>query len=71
MIKTVVKATEYFWVGSNSAICSRLTGYQPNSAALFSHKLREVIAFHLEHEAHEIFDAAVELDEGYLGCSQR
>ena len=44
-----------------------LLGIQPNSVALFYRKLREVIAHHLEQEAHEIFAGAVELDESYFG----
>ena len=42
-------------------------GIQPNSAALFYRKIREVIAYHLEQESHEIFDGVVELDESYFG----
>ena len=44
---------------------------QPNSAALFYRQLRKIIAYHLELEAHEIFDGAVELDEGYLGGARK
>ena len=44
-----------------------LLGIQPNSAALFYRKLREIIAYYLEQEAHEIFHGAVELDESYFG----
>lgn len=44
-----------------------MLGIQPNSAALFYRKLREVIAYYLEQKAHEIFDGAVELDEPYFG----
>ena len=40
---------------------------QPNSAALFYRKLREVIVHYLDLEAHEIFGGAVELDESYFG----
>ena len=44
-----------------------LVGIQPNSAALFYRQLREIIAYYLEQEAHDIFDGAVELDESYFG----
>ena len=44
-----------------------LLGIQPNSAALFYRKLREVIVYYLDQETHEIFDGAVELDESYFG----
>ena len=42
-------------------------GIQPNSAALFYRKLRQVIVYYLEQEAHELFEGAVELDESYFG----
>ncbi len=44
-----------------------ILGIQPNSAALFYRKIREVIVYHLEQESHEIFDGVVELDESYFG----
>jgi len=34
---------------------------------LFYRKLREVIVYYLEQEAHEIFGGAIELDESYFG----
>ena len=48
-----------------------LLGIQANSAALFYRKLREVIAYHLEQEAHEIFEGVVELDESYFGGARK
>ncbi len=41
-------------------------GIQPNSAALFYRKIREVIVYQLEQESHEIFHGLVELDETTL-----
>ena len=59
---------EYFVLEATARSAADLLGIQPNSAALFYGKLREVIAYHhLEQEAHEIFDGAVELDESYFG----
>ena len=46
-------------------------GIQPNSAALFYRQLREIIAYYLEQEAHDIFDGAVELDESYFGGARK
>ena len=40
---------------------------QPNTAALFYHKIRLVIDYHLSLEADELFDGEVELDESYFG----
>lgn len=39
----------------------------PNSAALFYHKIRLVIEYHLDLEAKELFDGEIELDESYFG----
>jgi transposase len=44
-----------------------LLGIPPNSAALFYHKIHEVIAARLELYAEEIFAGEIELDEGYFG----
>lgn len=44
-----------------------MLGIQPNSAALFYRKIREVIVYHLEQESHEIFHGVVELDESNFG----
>ena len=44
-----------------------ILGIQPNSAVLFYRKIREVTAYHLEQESHEIFDDVVELGESYFG----
>ena len=46
---------------------ANLLEIQPNSAALFCRKLREVIALHLDENAYEVFEGAVELDESYFG----
>ncbi|MCE1196072.1 IS1595 family transposase [bacterium] len=39
----------------------------PNSAALFYRKIRQVIALHLAKEAVEVFNGEVEIDESYFG----
>ncbi len=44
-----------------------LLDMQPDSAILFYRKLREGIAWHLDKEAHEVFEGAVERDERYFG----
>ena len=43
----------------------------PNSAALFYRKIRQVIAYHLELQADEVFDGSVELDESYFGGQRK
>ena len=39
----------------------------PNSAALFYRKIRQIIDHYLSLEANEIFAGQIELDESYLG----
>jgi transposase-like protein len=58
---------EYFVLEVTARSAADLLGIQPNTAALFYRKLRQVIVAHLEQEAQERFDGAVELDESYFG----
>ncbi len=64
--KHQLRLLEYFVLKVTARSAADLIGIQPNSAALFYRKLREVIAYHLEQKEHEVFDGAVELDESYL-----
>ena len=57
------KLLEFFIV----EVTARLLGINPNSAALFYRKIREVIRAHLSLEANEVFEGAIELDESYFG----
>ena len=58
---------EYFVLKVTARSAADLLDIQPNSAALFYRKLREVMLHYLELEAHEIFGGAIELDESYYG----
>jgi len=70
--KQQLKLLEYFVLEVTARSAADLLEIQPNSAALFYRKLREIIGYHVEQEAHEIFDGAVELDESDEGwCPQR
>ena len=64
--KCQIKLLEFFVCETTARTAVDLLEIQPNSAALFYRKLREIIAYHLAQEAHEIFDGAVELDESYF-----
>ncbi|MFZ7218145.1 IS1595 family transposase, partial [Avibacterium avium] len=46
---------------------ANLLDIQPNTAALFYHKIRLVIGYHLSLEVNEIFEGEIELDESYFG----
>ena len=69
--KQQLKLLEYFVLEVTARSAADLLGIQPNSATLFYRKLREMIAYYLEQEAHEIFDGAVELDESYFGGARK
>jgi len=43
----------------------------PNTAVLFYKKIRQVISSHLEQDAKELFEGAVELDESYFGGQRK
>ncbi len=58
---------EYFVLEVTARSATDIFGIQPNSAALFYRKIREVIVYQLEQESYEIFDGVVELDESYFG----
>jgi len=58
---------EFFVLEVAARSAADLLDIHPNSAALFYRKIREVITHHLELEAHEVFEGAIELDERYFG----
>ena len=61
------KLLEFFVLEVTARSAADLLEIQANSALLFYRKLREIIAYHLEQEAHEILDGVIELDESYFG----
>ncbi len=65
--KVQKKLLEYFVLEVMARSAVDLLEIQPNSAALFYRKIREVITYYLEIEVHEVFEGAVELDESYFG----
>lgn len=65
--KTQSRLLEYFVLEVTARSAADILEIQPNSAALFYRKIREVIVYHLEQESHEIFHGVVELDESYFG----
>ena len=62
-----LRLLEYFVLEVTARSAADILLIQPNSAALFYRKIREVIASHLEGESLEIFDGFIELDESYFG----
>lgn len=68
---TQLKLLEFFVLEVTARSAADLLGIQSNSAALFYRKLREVIAYHLEQQAHEMFAGAIELDESYFADARK
>jgi transposase len=58
---------EFFVLEVTARSAASVLGIQPNTAALYYRKLRQLIVEHLALVEHEVFDGAVELDESYFG----
>ena len=69
--KCQLRLLEFFIGETTARTAANLLEINPNSAALFYRQLREIISYHVEQEAHEIFDGAVELDESYFGGARK
>lgn len=65
--KTQLKLLEFFVLEVTARSAADILEIHPNSAALFYHKIREVIAARLDSLAEEMFGGDVELDESYFG----
>jgi transposase len=69
--KTQRRLLEFFVLEVTARSAADVLGIQANSSALFYRKLRELIAWHLEQEAEEVFAGQVELDESYFGGQRK
>ena len=69
--KCQLRLLEFFIGETTARTAANLLEINPNSAALSYRQLREIISYHVEQEAHEIFDGAVELDESYFGGARK
>jgi transposase len=65
--KAQVRLLEFFVSQVTARMAADLLGIQPNSAALFYHKIRQVIAYQLSLQAHQMLGGEIELDESYFG----
>lgn len=61
------RLVEFFVLEVTARSAASVLGLQPNTAALYYRKLRQLIADRLALVEHEVFDGAVELDESYFG----
>lgn len=65
--KHQLKLLEFFVLEVTARSAADLMGIQVNTAALFYHKIRQVIVARLELHAEEVFAGEIELDESYFG----
>ena len=65
--KQQIKLVEFFVLEVTARSAADLIGIQPNTAALYYRKLRQIIVARLAEIEHEIFEGVVELDESYFG----
>ena len=59
------KLVKFFVAEVTARTAADLLGIQPNIAALFYRKIREIIMFHLDQNVDDTFEGEVELDESY------
>lgn len=64
--KEQLRMIEFFVLGVTARSAADLLGMQPNTAALFYRKIREVIAHYLAQDASQIFSGDFVLDESQL-----
>ncbi len=63
--KQTVRLCEHFVAGTPARTAAELVGVNKNTAALFYHRLREIVAARIEDESP--VQGAVEIDESYFG----
>lgn len=64
---TQLRLLEYFVLEVTAKSAASMFETQANTSILFYKKVRQIIAYHLELEASEVFDGCIELDESYFG----
>jgi len=62
---------EHFVAGTTARCAAELVGVNRKTAAFYYQRLREIIAYHMEQESHEVFDGEIELDESYFGGTRK
>ncbi|MEM8787684.1 MAG: IS1595 family transposase [Pseudomonadota bacterium] len=62
-----LRRIELFVAGATARTAGRLVDVHRNSAALYFHRLRLIIATELEVESQAIFGGEIEVDESYIG----
>lgn len=66
-----IKLLEFFVFEITASSVADLLGIHRNSVALFYHKIRLAIEYHLNLEACELFDGEIELNESYFNSIRK
>lgn len=61
------KLLEHFVAGTTARCAAELVGVNRKTAAYYFQRLREIIAFQIEQESHEVVGGEIEVDESYFG----
>ena len=69
--KHQLRLLEFFVLEVTARSAADLVGIQANTAALFYHKIRQVIAAQLDLQAEEMLGGEIELDESYFGGARK
>ena len=62
---------EHFVSGTTARCAAEIIGVNRKTSAYYFHRLRELISYHSEQEAHEFFDGEIEVDESYFGVHRK
>jgi len=65
------RLVEHFIAGTTARTVASLVGVHRNSAALYFHRLRQIIAKELEAESEAMFGGEIEVDESYFGGKRK
>ena len=62
---------EHFVAGTTASCAADLVGVNRKTSAYYFQRLRDILAYQLEQESHEVFDGEIELDESYFGGKRK
>ena len=62
-----IRLVEYFVAGTTARCAAALVGVNQKTAVYYFHRLREIIAHHLEEDADAVLSGEIEVDESYFG----
>ena len=62
---------EHFVAGTTARCAADLIKVNRKTAIYYFHRLREIIAYHLEQEADTVFSGEIEVDESYFGGKRK